>query len=290
MRTLLRAGLAMLTGAIVLVAPAGAVEIEVTTTPELGEANLVRNPAIEDGADGEPAHWRFNTAIPDNFAVGWSESDGRDGSRALHVVAHDKVMSGYWAQTVPVTAGDYLFRGWYRTTGGRLLMYAHGTSDDVTPAVGVDARTYHGAAVASFLVPVFIPREALTGPDPDTYYPFSVEVEVPEGLEQLALSMGIYFTPGEAWFDDIWFGAAQLDLDIRVTGGGERIAKLKVFQDGVEEPVYSSEDDPDCPAEGPLPEPFEVTVSDVAADGSYLIAATTVEGELHRVRFPREAR
>lgn len=290
MRTILRAALSVLAGAIVLVAPAAAVEIEVTTTPELGEANLVRNPGIEDGADGEPAHWRFTTAMPDNFSVGWSEDEGRDGSGALHLVAHEKVMSGYWAQTVPVTAGDYLFRGWYRTTGGRLLMYAHGSNDDVTPAVGVDARTYHGAAIASFLVPVFIPPEALTGPDPDTYYPFSVPVEIPEGLEEIALSMGIYFTPGEAWFDDIWFGPARVDLNVRVTGDGETISQLTVFQDGVEEPLYSSEEDPACPADGPVPEPFEVTVSDVATDGSYLVAARTAEGELHRVRFPREVR
>ncbi len=272
---------------------AAAVQIDVTTDPPLDAANLVRNADMEVAAgaeaDGEPADWALSTAVPENFTADWPEGSGRNGSRALHLIAHDKVMSGYWNQVVPVTPGDYLFRGFYRTVSGRLLLYAHGRNTEIEPPVGVDARAYHGSSVASFLVPVFIPLEALTGPDPDTYYPFAVKVTVPEGLEQVTLSMGLYFTPGEVWFDDVSFGPAQVDLKLRVSGDGEQLEKVTVFQDEVEAPVYSSTDDPTCPAGRPLPEPFEVTVPDVPADGSYLIVAKTVGGELHRVHFPEEA-
>jgi len=267
---------------------AAAVEIDVTTDPPLQAANLVQNPDIEQ-VDGEaPAGWSFSTATPSNFTIGRAEGEGRNGSAALHLLAHDSVMSGYWAQTVGVKPGDYVFRGWYRTTGGRLLMYAHGSNTEVEPSVGVDARAYYGSSVASFLVPVFIPYEALAGADPGTYYPFSVAVNIPEGLEYLALSMGMYFTPGEIWFDDVWFGPAQVDLKITVAGEGKQLASVTVLQDGTEEPVYSSEDDPRCPPGRPLTEPFEATVEGISSGGSYTIIAGTADGDVHRVRFPRE--
>ena len=273
--------------AVALCWSAAAVEIEVTADPPPAEANLLQNPDMEQGAGGEPAYWSFSTAVPENFIADRPDAEGRGGSRALHLVAHDKVMSGYWRQTVEVEAGEHLFRGWYRTTGGRMLMYAHGRNTEVDPPVGVDARTYHGTAIASFLVPVFIPREALTGPDPDTYYPFSVRVDVPEGLDYIALSMGMYFTPGEAWFDDAWFGPAKIDLKLRVSGEGDELQSVKVFQDGVEEPAYESEEDPRCPPGELLMEPFETTVA-VDVEGSYLIVAKTLGGDLQRVRFPEE--
>lgn len=284
----MRTVLAVMAAVATLAAPAAAVEVQVATDPPLDGANLVRNADMEEGADGEPADWSFSTAVPENFTIGWAEGEGRNGSRSLHVVAHDNVMSGYWGQAVPVRAGGYLFRGWYRTTGGRLLMYAHGRNTELDPPVGVDARAFHGSAIASFLVPVFIPREALTGPDPDSYHPFSVDVQVPEGLERITLSMGIYFTPGEAWFDDVWFGPATFDLKLRVSGEGEQLQQVRVLREGVETPVYTSADDPSCPPGRPLAEPFEVTVEDVATAGAYEIVATTIAGETHRVRFSGE--
>ena len=286
----MRIVLALLVALVAFATMAAAVEIDVTTDPPLDAANLVVNADMEAGTDAEPADWALSTAIPENFTVNLADGAGRDGSRALHMIAHDKVMSGYWNQVVPVTPGDYLFRGFYRTVSGRILIYAHGRNIEIEPPIGVDVRTYHGSSIASFLVPVFIPPEALTGPDPDTYYPFAVKVTVPEGLEQITLSMGLYFTPGEVWLDDISFGPAQVDLKLRVSGDGEPLEKVTVFQDGVEAPVYVSTDDPACAAGEPLPEPFEVTVPGVPVDGSYLIVAKTVDGDLHRVRFPEEAR
>ncbi len=273
-----------------VVAPAAAVTIELTTDQPRVEANLALNPAMEEGADGAPAHWSLSTAVPENFETAWVEGEGRHGSRALYLKAHENVMSGYWGQTVAVEPGSYIFRGFYRTTTGRLLMYAHGRNTDVEPPVGVDARVYAGSAIAGFLVPVFIPYEALAGADPDTYYPFSVQVEVPERLPTIALSMGMYFTPGEVWFDDVWFGPATLDLIIRVAGGGEQVGKLTVFDEDEVDPVYVSTNDPRCPVGGLLPDPFEVRLEDVRADARYLIVAKTADGDLTRARFPEEAR
>ncbi|GEM_PF-3179332 len=268
---------------------AAAVEVNVTTDPPLEAANLVQNADMEQGADGQPAVWTFSTAVPENFTLGWAEGAGRNGSRALHMTAHDKVMSGYWAQKMPVQAGDYVFRGYYRTVTGRLLMYAHGTNTDVQPAVGVDARAFHGSSIASFLVPVFVPLEALAGPDPESWHPFSVKVAIPEGLEEITLSMGLYFTPGEVWFDDVWFGPATVQMTLNVSGEGERLESVKILRDGSATPVYNSANDPNCPTGQPLPEPFKVTLDAVASDGVYMIEAKTVGGELQRIRFPEEA-
>lgn len=283
----MRTALNMLIAMGLVAIPASGVQLEVSGDPP-PETNLLENPSMEKGAGGEPAHWSFDTAEPDNFTTAWAEQEGVDGSRALYVRAHDDVMSGYWTQVVDTPPGVYTFSGLYRTTGGRLLMYAHGENTEVKPAFAVDARTYHGSAVASFLVPVFIPSEALTGPDPDTYYPFSVQVDVRQRIEQLKLSMGIYFTPGEAWFDEVSFRPATMNMTVQVRGEGEQIARLTVFEADQVEPVYRSDRDPDFADAEALPDPFEITLEDLPSGGDYLIVAKTVDDTLHRVHFPEE--
>ncbi len=275
--------------AAALAAPAWAVEIEITADPPLAELNLARNPGMEEGAAGEAAHWSFGTAVPENFETAWVEGEGRGGSHALYLKAHDSVMSGYWSQTVQVEPGRYVFRGYYRTTGGRLLMYAHGRNTEVEPPVGVDERTYAGSVIASFLVPVFIPYEALVGADPNTFYPFSVQVQVPERLPAIALSMGMYFSPGEAWFDDVWFGPAEFDLRVRVNAQGARIERVTVFDRDEEEPLYTSSEDAAYPAARPLPDPFEARIPRARNGRTYLAVARTADGELFRAYFPEEA-
>lgn len=161
--------------------------------------NLVFNPDLEEGIDGEPAGWRWTTAVPDNFEVAWTD-EGRTG-KGLYLKSHSAVMSGYWNQSVrvePLTS--YVFSGWFRLGGGRLLCYAHARTAD---GRNVDERFYAASMRNHFLVPVFLRPEYMAGYGADEWHPFSVPFTTLEGMEWITVSMGMYFHAGEAWFDDV---------------------------------------------------------------------------------------
>ena len=188
--------------ALVMACAAHAVEVKITADPPLPAANLVENPSVEAG-ENEPAGWRFGTATPDNFVTRW-ENTGRTGDRSLYVKALDKVMSGYWNQDVTVEPGrDYIFSGYFRTSGGRLLIYAHARYERDGVAMSLSERLYAGSRRGHWLSPVFLPPEAMTDPEVDEWVSFSIPLTIPPEVAEIALSLGSYFSPGEAWFDDI---------------------------------------------------------------------------------------
>jgi hypothetical protein len=178
---------------------------------EIPVANLVANPGIEEGRDGRPLGWRFGTAEPDNFVADWADG-GRSG-KCLHLKARSGKMSGYWGQTVAVEPGKtYEFNGYYRLAGGKILCYAHGRMTlPGGDSVSAEQRFYRASMHGHWLTPVFLAPEVLAGPKPDVWYPFELRLKVPPPIKAVSLSLGMYFTAGEAWFDDLWFGLAPSD-------------------------------------------------------------------------------
>jgi hypothetical protein len=176
--------------------------------------NRIKNPSLEDGRDGRPLGWRFGTAEPAEFVADWGPG-GRTG-KCLHLTARSGKMSGYWGQTVPVEPGkSYVLQGYYRLAGGKLLCYVHGS----TPVAGgdrvsVDARFYRASMHNHWLTPVFLAPDVLAGPKPDVWYPFEVRFKVPPPMRAVSVSLGMYFTPGEVWFDDLSL--------VETTEGGSR--------------------------------------------------------------------
>ncbi|HCU37537.1 MAG TPA: hypothetical protein DGT21_19520 [Armatimonadetes bacterium] len=255
----------------------GAVEIIISADPPLPTPNLLRNPGFETITDAGPEHWSFSTARPDNFALSW-EGPARTGEHCAALTAHTNVMSGYWGQIVPVDAGAYLLRGHYRLVSGRMLIYAHGTNKDRQPSVGVDERYYAGALQGHWLVPVFIPPEALAGMALDGYEPFRLPVTIPEGLPALTISLGMYFTPGELAFDDIWFGLGETTLTVKIDPQGSTLAGLQVLSDQSDTPVYASE-------QGQAP-PRELTLETMPTDAVYTVVVTTADGKEFRATCP----
>lgn len=261
---------------------AQAAEIAVTSDPPLPVPNRVTNPGIEQADEqGKPLDWRFTTAKPEIYEVGRVEG-GRSG-HCLWLKANTDEMSGYWAQDVPVTAGTkQLFKGWWRLAAGKMLIYAHGR---ITLPDGrrraIDARDFHGTSRGHWLVPVFLPPDALGGPQPDEWYPFRLEADITEGFEQLALSLGLYFQTGEAWFDDLWAGLARTTLDLTVTApDGPALKRVVVTPvDGVK-PVFDTKDLP--------PETREVkqTLPDLPTDAVYETVVTLADGQTVRRLYP----
>lgn len=246
-----------------------AASINVTADPSVSARNSVRNPHIEQGRNGQPAEWRFSTAIPENFETAWRQG-GRSG-KCLWLKAASGKMSGYWNQSMPVVPGQtYLFRGWYRLGGGRILCYAHGRKrTENGRSVAIDKRFYAGSLRNHWLVPVFLPPDALMGPDPTKWFPFEVKVPVPDGLTAIALSVGMYFTAGEVAYDDIELVPLTVRLEIAVhLGPGEQARRVLVTRTGAVKPIL----DVALPAGGsgdltyilphePLPGPWHIAVT-----------------------------
>ncbi len=165
--------------------------------------NLLTNPGVETGAGGKPDGWSFHTATPAIFEADWRDA-GRSG-KCLWLKAASGEMSGYWSQTVSVVPGKtYLATGFLRLVRGKVLCYVHGTG--ALPdgrRVSLDERFYRGTMRGHWLSPVFLPPEALSGPDPDAWLPFQIRFTVPPPVERVTLSLGLYFAAGEAAFDDL---------------------------------------------------------------------------------------
>ena len=260
-----------------------AAEIRVEGDPPLPVPNLAQDPGMEEGATGQPAHWRFNTATPENFEQGWVDG-GRSG-KCLWMKAKTGKMSGYWGQGVPVEPGKaYLFKGYFRLAGGKMLCYAN--SSMRLPdgrSVAVDERYYRGSLRGHWLAPVFLPPEALAGPDPQQWYPFQIKAAIPPPMKAIGLSLGIYFTPGEAWFDDIWVGLAETDLRVSVKAGpDEKLERVTVRKADEAKPVFDSGALRGAPT-------FETSVKAQPTDAEYEVEAALSDGKILKQRYPAAA-
>jgi len=254
--------------------PMPAIEISMDGQPTIAEQNLVRNGDMESAdANGHPAYWSFGTAMADNFETGWVDG-GRSG-KCLWLRARTGKMSGYWNQNVPVEPGKtYLWHGYYRLGGGRILCYAHARKElGQNRWAEIDERFYAGSLRGHWLSPVFLPAEALAGPDPREWIPFRLRVRVPEGLPAISLSMGMYFTPGEVAFDDVWFGRERTDLSLIVRASPqERIARISVHQEMKAEPIFDSGELRAMVAN------YQTTLKDQMVDATYTVTVTLDDG------------
>ncbi len=260
---------------------AAAADIRVSAEPPLPLPNLLQNPDIEEGAAGQPAAWSFGTATPAIFQNAWAE-DGRSG-RCLWLKASSGDMSGYWAQAVPVEPGQaYLATGFLRLAAGKVLCYVHGTA--TTPdgrKISVDERVYRGTMRGHWLIPVFLPPDALGGPDPTVWYPLRLRFTTPEPLERVTLSLGLYFAAGEAAFDDLCISQAETELQIAVTPApGETLRQVIVSPAPSGRPVFDS---------GPLPEgtaSFEKRLPGQPADGQWIVTVRLGDGRVVTRQYP----
>ena len=255
----------------------GRLQISVTADPPLPRLNMLENGDFEAAEGDKPLAWTWSTAMPENFRVGWI-NEGRNGSKCVFLEALSGAMSGYWSQTVRVKPRQrYLLRGWYRLAGGKILIYAHGRSQERQ----LDARYYAGAGLEASLVPVFLKPEYIVGGLPDKWQAFRLEFGVPSRLTSAIISLGMYFTAGKAWFDDVWLSEAAVDLTIDVQSDAP-IAKVEVIDIGGSRPrlVWRTEK---------LPEnltSFHRLVRGVRADGKFLVRAMTTAGHQAESTYP----
>jgi hypothetical protein len=146
--------------------------------------------------------------------------------------------------------------------------------------VAVDQRYYRGSLRGHWLAPVFLPPEARAGPDPQQWYPFEIKAAIPPPMKAIGLSLGIYFTPGEAWFDDIWAGVAETDLHVSVKAGPvEGLERVTVRNAAGAKPVFDSGLLRGAPS-------FETIVKAQPTDAEYEVEATLADGKVVRQHYP----
>lgn len=269
---------------LALAATAGsAADIVVSGNPPLPVANIIQNPGMEAGQGAMPDGWSFGTAIRDNFLTEW-KNNGRSG-KCLWMKAKTEVMSGYFHQNVPVQGQhSYLFKGFYRLAGGKMLIYAH--ASQALPngrRASVDQRFFRGTMRGHWLVPVFLPPDSLGGPDPEAWLPFRLEAAIPDGMTDIALSLGLYFQAGEVSFDDIWAGLARTDLTVSAKApAGDTLRRVVVRPAGVARPVFDSGELKAGTAD------FQTIVKQQPTDAVYEVIATLTSGKALQSRYPEE--
>ena len=258
-----------------------AVDIEIRGTPELPVPNLIPNPGFEESEGENPAHWSFSTANPENFIVGLDE-DGRRG-KCVFVKAHEGIMSGYWVQRVAVEPGKkYLFGGHQRVASGRVLCYVHATHRLGDGAVvEVNQRHYSGIMREHWLIPVFLNPSDLAVPDPAQWFPWELAVTVPPPLETVSLSIGLYFSGGQVWFDDLWAQLAETDLQVEVSTDDEAgLARVVVQRVGEQALVLDS---------GELEagtQHYAIVLAGQQTDAVYEVTAIKPDGTAIHRRYP----
>ncbi len=266
---------------VVAASLAAATTVSISADPPLPVPNLVANPGVEAGTDGQPTGWSFTTANPENFQTAWQEG-GRSG-KCLWMKAKTGVMSGYWNQSVTVPAGrPVLFKGFYRLAAGRMLVYAHSSIALADGRrVAVDERFYRGTMRGHWLVPVFLPPDALGGPDPTAWLPFRLEAKIPEAMTAVSLSLGLYFQTGEVSFDDLWAGPARTDLTVAAhAAAGETLSRVVVKAVGTDKPLADS---------GALKAgttSFSTVLKQQPTDAVYEATATQGDGRVIVRRYP----
>lgn len=212
-------------------------QVSFTAAPTYPDRNLLKNAdfSLHDG--GGIAQWRFQTATPSNFDVGWAEP-GRTAPGSAWLKTHTGSMSGYWYQAVPVKPGEkVLVLTWVRSAGGKSLLYLTG---DVRPTGGqpylLDERAMLTSIKSSPLAPVWLKQEYLRGPGLDEWTAVARVVAIPEGLSSLTVHIGSYFMRGEMWVDDCYAGPPRLDVQAAVqapAGGALRRVRALTDKGGV---------------------------------------------------------
>lgn len=258
-------------------APAAAIHIDKKLPP-----NMVRNPSVEAGRGNQPSKWNFGTGQPSNFEYGWVDG-GQSGKKCLWVKSLAGRMSGYWSQALFLQPGKtYVFKGYYRIGGGRMLIWIRGDANKSNgQKVVLDTRHEVASSFGHWLTPVFLPNEVLSGPDPNVWQQFEVKVKVPQPVRAVRFHLGMYFAPGEAWFDDLWVGLDEADVTLKVTASPNESIERVVVKSGDKsgKTIFDS---------GPLAKlkKYEHALKARPLDETYLVEVHLTGGKIVSQRYP----
>ena len=182
-----------------------------------GGTNLVRDPGFEEGGVG----WHAGSASPESVYAVWSDAP-ISGDRSAGIRAEIPAASGYWVQEVPVEpATGYLLSARMDLREGKVLVRANGR--------GFDARKYTVRQPDLLTVPVFWKPQWVRGhdlsPGDQIFLTFTTG---PEGDPQsVNIALGLYFSRGLVFFDDLYLGPGTLTVEYTV--GGDDVTQVRVL-------------------------------------------------------------
>jgi len=168
-------------------------------------ANLLCNPGFEEG-ESVPECWDPFPPPAPGVTYGWEEGPAQNGSRSVSVAIADQQF-GMWQQLVPVAAGRvYLLAG-------------HVGFEDIVPPgrcnLQIVFRDDQGQLVQMINYPHHDGKRTF-----ELDFPTNLKVRAPQGAVQAEVNLFLQ-GPGQATFDDIFFGPAPLGtIAGTVTSGG----------------------------------------------------------------------
>ncbi len=173
---------------------------------EPGE-NLLVNPGFEAGRP-LPDGWRDARANPD-FGRLVITGAPRRGRRCLRIDSFSSHYAQSIAQDVAAPApGKYLVAAWVRLDGGFIQLRASGSGGDGASFHRTTAlRCYRGHP----LVPEIVPLEHTAGVRDSDWHAVQMVVDVPAGIKSARVEVGLHFTPGRIWVDDLYFAPLTVE-------------------------------------------------------------------------------
>lgn len=198
---------------------ANGIIIEVSPDTKFGTTNILVNPDFEEGNLG----WNANTARPDLFAYEIS-NHAVSGEKSAYIRAFDGLMSGYWSQSVNLNPGEkYKYSFWGDIRKGYMLCYVSGS--------GLDRRKYLSSYYDDVHYPVFLKADHMENLALPGWNKYSFEFVNSKNVEKAAVHLGIYFSKGEAYYDNVYFGIDTVKFGIKVKSNNNSIARIEVMDD-----------------------------------------------------------
>lgn len=195
--------------------------IEVYEDGKFGNTNLLVNPDFEEGSIG----WTAETARPDLFIYEIDDENTISGKKSAYIAANDGTMSGYWAQTVKLIPGEkYKCSIWGDITRGYILLYVNGN--------GINDRRYLSARYDDAHYPVFIKADHRANLAENGWNKYQLEFTNVKNAPVATIHLGIYFSEGEAYFDNIYFGITDVKVAVIAKNPkGIPITRIVIFDE-----------------------------------------------------------
>lgn len=191
--------------------------------------NLVKNPGIEEGRkDWINNNLAYHKERAETFIFKVDTTQAFAGSKCLYMSSKSNKFSGYWEQHIPVEAGKhYLFQMRARVNNSSLLVLLWG---GMPGGKKFDERIAVSSSAADYLIPLYL-RPEYTTELGGGWELVNREFIVPEGMNTLLLSFGIFFAGGYILFDEISLYQVELKnlpVRLKVAIPGRKIKSLKV--------------------------------------------------------------
>ncbi|MBN1417799.1 MAG: glycoside hydrolase family 9 protein [Planctomycetes bacterium] len=181
--------------------------------------NVAPNPSFETGSAGRPSQWASGGDAARRERV-WDGDSARTGSRSLRI-GRGRGPAWWESARIPIRAGGILRLGvlarWEPGAGGArvaLVWIREGREIGIVPSRPAEAKA---------------PEEEAEGEPAESWFPAIVAAAPPPGADAVRLRLIADPGRGGIWFDDVFLGIDDPDIEVFGSQTGFHPAGLKEF-------------------------------------------------------------